>query len=265
MKAYFDSKITAKFYALKEDGCEPQEMDDNVTIYLFDKYPTSEEATDGTNSIQQVTAWTNTDDSFGKQWMFNPIKDPDPAIREPNYDNYSDNNFRTDDYYYEDNCDDTRYYYVVNATKEGESVGSIVRELRLCRLKSQESRLICNVSDLIKRDPNIKEFCHCLGDLDLYIESAIEDIKMSLNGCCTNWADILNPEELKRAVVYQSLADFYFGQRRGVNSPEYSQAIRFEDKVKYELKRVFLKIDKYGTGKPAKTKASYSRSVRILR
>jgi len=230
MKAYFDQDITARFYALKEDGCTPSEMDaTGVNIYLFDKYPSLEEADTGNNSIQQITTWTNTPDSFGKEWVFTPIADPEPTSQ---------------------NNTSYKYYYAVNATKAGNALSPIIREITLCRLRSQESILQCTIADIVACDPHITEFCHCLADLDLYIDCAIADIKAMMEGCCTTWADIVNPHELKRPLIYKTLSDFYFGQSRNVNDIWYSHAIRYKDTADKELKRVYLRLDKKQDGKP---------------
>lgn len=249
MRRYFDQTITINFYPIEAERCDVLLLDDaNVDIYLFDEFPSLEEAANnvGDTALQTVLAWSLTRDSFGRTWDFAPIPDPEPTT---------------------DNREiEQKYYYSVNASKDGIKLPPLVRELCLGRLRAQESYLTCEIMDIVTCDPNITEFCRCIGDIELYIQCAIDDIKSKLNGCCTKWQDILNPAELKRAVMYRALSRFYFAQSRNVSDIYYAHGLRYESEAKSELKRSLLKIDKNQDGKPEGVRGGGgSRFVRIIR
>lgn len=245
---YFGKDFQYCFYPLTTDGCNyellPSAPD---SVYLFDSFPTEDEAAAGTGAIQgPIVLWTDTDDARGKKISFDAIDEPASL----------------------DNGYSKKYFVAINTELQtGNTLPPVIKEITLQRLRAQESIIEVSISDILGIEPTLRLKCKCEGDLEKYIDASIKELKMMLISCDFSFSDLVNPGALNHSAALLSISKAFFGQSRDPRDIEYTNALRYKDEFNQSFKRVILEFDSDRDGQTdgkLKQKSGFM-SLRVVR
>ncbi len=234
MYKYFGQDFTYAFYPLKADGVHYELLPDSPdSIYIFDGYPSLSDAQSGVSTsssyslVEAISDWEDTPDGLGKQFDVSAIDEPSTSQG------------------------DKSYYAAINTELQpGNPLPPIIREIKLTRLRVQDSAIDVKVSDLFGIEPTLKIFCDCAGDLEAYIDAATLDIRASLVGCDFSHVDLWDPAVLNRAVIKKAISKFFLGQSRQTGDVHFGNGMRYEEEYRQAMGQVTLLLDKDKDGKP---------------
>jgi hypothetical protein len=246
---YFGKDFVYNFYPLTTDNVDYELLpDDPIAIYVFDGYPSADDAANGTTNdgnysiLETILAWEDTDDSYGKQFEVSAIPVPIDL----------GNNLSK------------KYYLAINTElTPGEPLPAIIKEVTLELLRAQESAITVNVTDLLGLEPTLKNICNCVGDLQKYIDAAIRQVKLMTNGCDFDFSAIVDPAQLNYSVIQLAISKAYYGQSRSPADIFAANGLRFHEDFKSSMKLVNLQLDKNQDGRPEGIRKSKTGMVTL--
>lgn len=245
MIANFGKNFTYSLYPLSSEGSAYLFFSPSApTIHVFADYPTETQAVSGSGAIETITTWNSTPDGKGKQFDVTAIPVPTDL---------GTNQTRT-------------YYIAVNAElQSGETLAPLIRSVILEQLRAQESILRIDVTDVVAREPAVQVFTKCIGDLDLYIDAAVMDLKLYLSNCNLKYTDINNPGAFKPAAVCLALSKFFYGQSRQAGDVHAVNGARFAAEYKEKMAVVKASIDADNDGREDGVRTGPRGSMRVMR
>lgn len=193
MSYVFGQNITYWFYPLNEDSgaSVPSGVQGQTpAIYVFDKSPTRDEASTGTNSLSTISSWTWNSTKNGWSFTVPAIDDPAPTS----------------------NIDVRTYYVAINFILEsGEQTQTFIQPLIISRVAGHDKAVTISTTELETYLPQVTAYTS-LPQRNAYILQAIEEVKGKLRDKGYEWARITRPDRLDMCVIYKTLAMIMLGQ-----------------------------------------------------
>ena len=191
------------------------------TIYIFDSFPTDDDARNNTGStaIETISSWTEGTANI-RPFTVGAIADPADGTKEKSY--WAAINF-------------------VVATGGSSTVDII--EFRMVRPDGQTAEGTPTAAEMKQRDTTLATYYSTDSDIDNYVTNAELKLKAFLSNKGYRWAQIENPEDLKETVIYWALHDMMLaqvneeGDRFFVKSEQYKDlmmTLREQLKLEYD-------------------------------
>lgn len=156
-----------------------------VAVYIFtdEEKPSRDEAISGSGATQTIASWSD-NGNLGFDISVAALDDPDPTI-----------------------IDDERDFWIsINYRLEaGEQVQTILRRMRMERIRGHHKRIQVTDTDLKRVWPEIDRYTEDITERLRYTEQAISDIERDMENRRLEWSLHWRPDKLTRAAVYRTL------------------------------------------------------------
>lgn len=240
----FGRDFTYEFHVNDASGA-PIDLTDaeHVSTHVFDHKPARDVAVAGTGALQTVSSWVVPEGEKFAQLSIEAIDDPEP-----------NSEFRT-----------WEYFIAVNFKfAASEQVQTIIKELKIERVTSQQSATDVGYADVLKHFPLLDRYFSNVNDITNLIEVSEEEIRVYLSAAGFGWAQIWHPKALHSAVKFKTLSNICLMQ--SIDSGDEWERKHSEYRLLYqnviESTKLEYDVSKSGEAGTVHSKPSYQRIIR---
>ena len=220
LKKPFGGSFTFNYYP-HADGTAFDPPSQTPTIYIFDAYPSDDDARNDTSSsaIETISSWTEGTANI-RPFTVGAIADPADGTKEKSY------------------------WAAINYTPvTGGSSTVDILEFRMVRPDGQTAEATPTAAEMKERDTTLATYYSTDSDIDNYVANAESKLKAFMSNKGFHWTRIENPEDLKETVIYWALTDMMRaqinteGDRFFIKAEDYAEvmmALRDQLKIEYD-------------------------------
>ena len=188
----FGRDFTYSFYALVDDAFENiSSVASAEAIYVYKDKPSRTQAADGTgtNKLETITTWENTEDLNGKCFTIGAIDDPDPTSA----------------------IDRVLYWLATNFKyNAAEQTQTLLRGLPMQRADAWHKVIGTTAADLESIFPDVDSYSSSAKQL-VAIQLAKDTLEEQFEAAGFEWAMIWRPDRLDLACAYLAIASICLG------------------------------------------------------